>query len=62
MIALLGLIEKPLFLQDEGALVVPPAFAGDDRPLWAVTAASVLLTMRAHPCEGSPLMVSDRLG
>jgi hypothetical protein len=41
-------MEKPLFLQDEGALVVPPAFAGDNRPLWAITVASVLLTM--HRC------------
>jgi len=44
----LVLIEKPLFLQDEGALVVPPAFAGENRPLWAITVASVPLTM--HVC------------
>jgi hypothetical protein len=49
----LSLIEKPLFLQDEGALVVPPAFAGDYRPHWAITAATVLLTMLLHPCEES---------
>jgi len=48
MLFLLGLIEKPLFLQDEGVLVVPPAFAGDNRPLWAITVASVPLTI--HGC------------
>ncbi|NMC46798.1 MAG: hypothetical protein GYA52_08180 [Chloroflexi bacterium] len=45
---LLSLIEKPLSMQDEGALVVPPAFAGENRPHWAITDTSVPLTV--HSC------------
>ncbi|MGV8025491.1 MAG: hypothetical protein AB2L18_02915 [Anaerolineaceae bacterium] len=33
---------------------MPPAFAGENRPLWTITGASVPLTMRIASLRGKP--------